>query len=78
MAKKRFVVDLGNVELSEKAIQQVESSIQKAALTKPPILDRHDDLVARFPREWLSIWINVGKKITLNNKVFIAFAGVEW
>jgi hypothetical protein len=75
MAKKRFIVDLGNVELSEKAIQHVESSIQKAALVALAELDYRGDLVARFPREWLGIWIDIGKDLPFKDKEFIEFAG---
>lgn len=75
MAKKRFVVDLGNIELSEKAIQRVESSIQRAALAALADLDYRGDLIARFPREWLGIWIDVGKELPFNDKDFIEFSG---
>ena len=73
--RKRFVVDLGNVELSEKAIQNVESQIQKAALTAIAEVDYRGDLVAHFPKEWLGIWINVAKDLQVPQEEFIAFAG---
>lgn len=75
MAKKRFVVDLGNVELSEKAIQHVEAAVQKAALSALAEFDYRGDLVARFPREWLGLWIDIAKEGPFNDKEFIEFAG---
>lgn len=75
MAKKRFIVDLGNVELSEKAIQRVEASVQKAALGELADIDYRGDLVARFPREWLGLWIDISKDIQIDDKQFIEFAG---
>jgi hypothetical protein len=75
MAKKRFIVDLGTVELSEKGIQHVEASIQKAALAALAEVDFRGDLHARFPREWLGIWIDIVKDIQFNDKEFVQFAG---
>ena len=75
MAKKRFVVDLGSVELSEKAIQHVEATIQKAALAALADLDYRGDLYTRFPKEWLGIWLDIAKEIPFNDKEFIQFAG---
>ncbi len=73
--KKRFVVDLGAVEMSQRAVEQVEASIQKAALSALAEVDFRGDLIARFPREWLGLWINIAKDIPIDDKDFVAFAG---
>ena len=73
--KKRFVVDLGNVEMSNQAVEQVEASIQKAALSALAETDFRGDLVARFPREWLGLWIDIAKDIRIDDKAFQEFAG---
>lgn len=73
--RKRFVVDLGKVELSEKAIQHVEAQVQKAALAALAEVDYRGDLVAHFPKEWLGLWINIAKEIQIPQEEFIAFAG---
>lgn len=73
--KKRFVVDLGNVEMSERALEQVEASIQKAALSSLAEIDFNGDLVARFPREWLGLWIDIAKDIQIIDKAHQEFAG---
>jgi hypothetical protein len=77
--KKRFVVDLGSVDMDERTIQGVEASIQKAALNAVAELDMRGDLIARFPREWLGIWIDIQREglpqADQFEKEFIAFAG---
>ncbi len=75
MAKNRFVVDLGGVELSEKSVQQIEASVQKAALNALADIDFLGDLVARFPRDWQGIWINRGDGLNINDKEILEFAG---
>ena len=74
MAKNRFVVDLGGVELSEKSIQQIESSIQKAALNALADVDFSGDLVARFPRLWLGIWLDRRDGLQIDDKEITQFA----
>ena len=73
--KKRFVVDLGQVEMSNQAVEKVEAAIQKAALGAIAEVDFRGDLVARFPREWLGLWIDIAKGIDINDKAFQEFAG---
>ena len=73
--KKRFVVDLGSVEMSDRAVEQVEASIQKAVLGSIAEIDFHGDIVARFPREWLGLWIDIGKELQINDKDFQNWAG---
>ena len=77
--KKRFVVDLGNVDMDERTIQNVKSSIQKAALGAVAELDLRGDLIARFPREWLGIWIDIQRdglpQFDEREKEFVGFAG---
>lgn len=48
----RFVIDLGKIEMSRDAKQQIEKNIQKAALNALAEIDFQGDLVARFPRDW--------------------------
>lgn len=74
MAKNRFVVDLGGVELSEKSIQQIESSIQKAALNALADVDFSGDLIARFPRQWLGIWLDKRDGLQIDDKEIAKFA----
>jgi len=73
--KKRFVVDLGALEISDRDVEQVETAIQKAALSALAEVDFNGDLVARFPREWLGLWIDIAKNIQINDKEFREFAG---
>lgn len=73
--KKRFVVDLGSVEMDRASVEHVEAEIQRAALGALARVDMRGDLIARFPREWLGIWIDVGKDLPINDKEIIQFAG---
>jgi hypothetical protein len=73
--RKRFVVDLGQVELSERGVQMVEAQIQKAALSALAEVDFRGDLVARFPREWLGIWIDIARDIPIADEDILKFAG---
>lgn len=73
--KKRFVVDLGGLDIDEKSLEQVEVEIQTAALGALARLDLRGDIIARFPREWLGIWIDIGRDLPINDKEIIGFAG---
>ena len=73
--KNRFVVDLGQVDLNERQQQAVEVAVQKAALGALADLDFRGDIFARFPREWLGIWIDIGKEIPFNDAEIQKFAG---
>ena len=75
-SKNRFIVDLGRVKLTDKARQRVEASIQKAAVAALADIDFRGDLITRFPREWLGIWIDVGKGLPINDKEIIKFSGL--
>ena len=72
---KRFVVDLGNLAMSDRAAEQVEAAIQKAALGILAEIDLKGDLIARFPREWWGLWIDIGKDLKFDDKAFREFAG---
>lgn len=71
---KRFVVDLGNVELAPKDLEAIEASIQQAALSALATVDFRGDLIARFPREWLGIWIDLGKGLPIDDGAIAKFA----
>lgn len=73
--KKRFVVDLGTVEMSDKTVRQVEATIQRAALGALAEVDFNGDLIARFPHEWLGLWIDIGRDLRIDDKAFQEFAG---
>lgn len=73
--KKRFVVDLGSVEVDQKSVERIEAQIQKAALGALAEIDLRGDLVARFPREWLGIWIDIRRDLEINDKEIVQFAG---
>lgn len=73
--KNRFVVDLGNVEISERQQQEIEVAIQQAALGAVAKLDYRGDLIARFPREWLGIWINPGDNLPIDDLEIRKLAG---
>lgn len=75
MSRKRFVVDLGRIKMSENAIKHVETEVQKAALAALAEVDHRGDLIARFPNRWLGLWIDNADDRDLPEKEVIAFAG---
>ena len=53
--KNRFVVDMSDVEMSDKAAAEIQGSIQKSVLESLVDLRVSDNLAIRFPREWWGI-----------------------
>ncbi len=74
MSRNRFIVDLGKVELSDAQVRQIEASVQKAALGALATIDFRGDLVARFPKEWIGIWIDIGHDVGFEDKLHSEFA----
>ncbi len=56
--KNRFVVDMSDVKMSDKAGQEIQARIQKTALDSIVNLPVSDNLAIRFPRDWWGIIIN--------------------
>jgi hypothetical protein len=51
----RFVVDLGGIEMSEKAEAQLADDIQRAVLSQIAKADIKIPVAIKFPREWYGI-----------------------
>ena len=51
----RFVIDLGDVELSSDASQRLGNELQKVALSHISGMGSLDALAIRFPREWVGL-----------------------
>lgn len=68
--QNRFIIDLGTVKLSAKNAQIMQSAIQRAALSTLAELDFKGDIVARFPREWLGLWIDISKNLAIKDAMY--------
>jgi hypothetical protein len=73
--KKRFVVDLGNIEMDQTSVELMESEIQRAALGALAKIDLRGDLITRFPPNWRGIWIDIGRDLPIDDKQIVEFAG---
>ena len=51
----RFVVDLGDIKMTEKAEADMADEIQKAVLGRIARLDVREPVAIKFPREWWGI-----------------------
>ena len=51
----RFVIDLGDIEMSPEAVQSLNGDLQKTALGYLSHLKFERPIVVRFPWEWLGI-----------------------
>ncbi len=56
--KNRFVVDMSDVKMSDKAGREIQARIQKSVLDSIVDLQVSDNLAIRFPREWWGIILN--------------------
>ncbi len=56
--RNRFVVDMSDVKMSDKAAAEIQGSIQKTVLESLVNLRVSDNLAIRFPREWWGIILN--------------------
>ena len=70
----RFVVHLGELKLRDRQERRFEEAIQTAVLGELARIDFQGDLVARFPREWLGIWIDVRGDLGIEDKLAVEFA----
>lgn len=70
----RFVVHLGEIKLRDRQERRFEEAIQAAVLTELARIDFQGDFVARFPKEWLGIWIDVRADLGIEDKLAIEFA----
>jgi hypothetical protein len=70
----RFVVHLGELKLRDRQERRFEEAIQSAVLTELARIDFQGDFVARFPREWLGIWIDVQGGLRFDDKLAQEFA----
>lgn len=69
----RFVVHLGELKLRDKQEKRFESAIQAAVLDTLARIDFEGDFVARFPKEWLGIWIDVRDRLEIDDKLIGGF-----
>ena len=56
--KNRFVVDMSDVKMSDKAAAEIQGRIQKTVLDSIVDLRVSDNIAVYFPREWWGIILN--------------------
>lgn len=71
----RFVVDLGDVKVSDTVSKRLNDKIQRAVLDELAGIDLPGDVGMRFPREWLGIWIRLARPGVDLGKEFNALEG---